>query len=113
MTLVRAVLSNMVVFWFSLCKFPKFIINKIRIMIMAFIWSGEVKQLKYHRVRWEAISRPVGNGGRGLKDMNLFSLALREKSLWWVITGKGLWSKVIKGKYISRSTTIHWVRNSF
>ena len=82
LTLAQDVLSNMVVFWFSLCKVPKFIIKKIGIMIMAFIWFGEVKQSKYHLVRWEAISRLVGNGGWGMKDMYLFYFDLRAKSLW-------------------------------
>ena len=35
--LARSVLTNMAMYWFSLCEVPKSIINKIRMMIMAFI----------------------------------------------------------------------------
>ena len=50
-------------------------------------------------------------GGWGLKNMHLFSLDLREKSLWLVIIGDNLWSKVIEEKYIHRTTTFQWVRS--
>ena len=80
-------------------------------MIMAFIWSGEVKQSKYHLARWEVIFRPEGNGLWGLKNLHHFFLALREKSLWLFIARDGMWSKVIKGKYFPRSSTIQWIRN--
>ena len=111
LTLVRVVLSNMVVYGFSLCNVPKTIINKIRMMIMAFIWSGEVKQFKYHLVCWEVISHPMEKVGWILKNMHLFSWDLREKILWLVIIGDNLWSKVIEEKYIHRTTTFQWVRS--
>ena len=108
LTLDHSMLTNMAIYWLALCKVPKTIINKIRMMTMAFIWSGEVKQSKFHLVRWENIACPMEMGGWGLKNMQHFSLALRAKILWLVLCGNNLWSQTIKVKYLQYLSTVQW-----
>ena len=109
LTLAHFALVNMAVYWFSLSKVPKSIINQIQKKIMVFIWFGDNVQSKYHLVRWENIAGPVEKGGWGLKNMHLFSMALRAKSLWLVFFGGSLWSLVLKEKYFRKISTIQWV----
>ena len=99
----------MAVYWFSLCKVPKSIINKIRMKILAFLWSGDPVQSKFHLVQWEEISRPVDYGGWGMKNLHLFSVYLRAKILWMVLTRGRLWSQFMKDKYFRRISMIQWV----
>ena len=67
-------------------------------------------QSKFHLVCWEDLARPVEKGGWGLKNMHLFSLAPRAKSLWMVFSSSSLWSQVIKEKYVRKISLIQWVR---
>ena len=98
MILEKSVLVRLVVYWFSLSKITRLIINETRKKIMDFIWSGNQEMSKFHLVKWDVITRPIVKGGCGLKNMFKFSLALRDRSLWLEITRGSVWTSVIQMK---------------
>jgi hypothetical protein len=50
--LVKAVLEGLAVFWMSLEVIPKSILNKLRRLSFAFLWSGQKDKFKFHLCRW-------------------------------------------------------------
>lgn len=109
--LAKSVLQNLAVFWISLCKIPKTILTTIRRKISNFIWSGLDKR-KIHLCNWQKIASPKALGGWSLKNIFVFALALRAKSLWRVISVDCIWRSIIKDKYFKGKSTLQWLRSS-
>ena len=101
LTLAKAVLESIPVYWLSLFKVPGTILSGIRKKIFSFIWLGNNIDKKLHLARWEILSKPKAMGGWGLKNLSLFSKALRMKSFWRGLTANTLWCKVLSDKYIN------------
>jgi len=55
------------------------------------------------------LSRPKILWGWGLKNIFWFRKALAAKKLWGVLINDGLWSLVIKGKYLKNKLLIDWI----
>ena len=56
-------------------------------------------------IAWDKISRPKSFGGLGLKKTEAVNLAFQTKLAWKIVgDNKGLWTEIIKQKYL-RSTT--------
>jgi hypothetical protein len=99
-TLVNYVLSNILVYWFSLVVVPSSIIKTIRSKIFQFLWSGAVNQKsKIHLTSWESISKPKVLGGWGIKNIKWFNIALVLKTIWIGLSGNGLWGEILRAKY--------------
>lgn len=47
--------------------------------------------------------RPKDNGGWGLKDMHIFARALIMKSMWRGLNSCGIWSEILKYKYLNNN----------
>jgi hypothetical protein len=54
-----------------------------------------------HHCNWESLAKPKTQGGWGIRNIFTFNTALAANSLWRVLTTKGIWSMVIKDKYLS------------
>ena len=100
---------SLVVYWLSLARMPSTILNYIRRYIFNFLWGSFLGNHKYHLVYWLTISNPYDLGGWTIKNLDWFSLALRTKSLWLVLNGDGLWSKIIKHKYLKNLPVDVWI----
>ena len=109
--LITAVLQGILVYWFSLFKVLKGIIDKMRKMIFHFLWAGKQKSFKFHLVEWEAISKPQFLGGWGIKNLSFFNLALCAKCISRCLFDNGLWGKVIRVKYLKNIPLSIWLRN--
>ena len=65
-----------------------------------FLWGGVEANDKISCVKWDNICKPKLEGGLGIKDLNLFSLALLGKWRWRLLHDRdSLWAKVLKAKY--------------
>lgn len=104
-TLAKSVLQNLVVYWISLCMVLKPILSGIRRKIINFIWSGTYKR-KLHLINWHTISSPKSYGGWSLKNIFVFVDALKEKSLWRVLSVEFLWRSIIRDKYFRNKSTV-------
>jgi hypothetical protein len=97
------------VYWMALAAIPVSILEKIRKLMLNFLWSGNEGKKHYHICSWEVIVKPNPLGGWGIRNIYLFNNALVENSLWCVLMKHGVWNKVIKEKYIQHSSVVTWI----
>jgi hypothetical protein len=55
--LVKFVLESIHVYWLSLAKIPKSILNRIRRKMFSFLWTRK-KEKGVHLVNWKRIAKP-------------------------------------------------------
>jgi hypothetical protein len=89
---------------------PRSVLSKIRKLIFDFLWNEHQDKHRFHLCSWEVISRPKRNGGWGIRNLNLFNLALISVTLWCILTQKSLWHSVIRDKYLHSSSLSNWLR---
>lgn len=65
-----------------------------------------------HLTKWERIYLPKSMGGRGIKNIHWFSIALRLKCFWSGSFGTRLCSEVLKSKYLKNLSVVEWIRLS-
>jgi hypothetical protein len=109
-TLVKAVLESISVYWLSLAKIPKSVLNRIRQRMFSFLWTGKKDKEGMHLVSWKRLSKPKKNGGWGIKNIFTFGKALAARSLWRCLMMPGLWHEVIIKKYLQKKTVEEWFR---
>ncbi|KAK4381486.1 hypothetical protein Sango_2963300 [Sesamum angolense] len=63
---------------------PKGIIKEMIKRLRTFLWKGNSAN-GYSKVAWEAVCRPIEEGGLGIKDILALNRALMCKHLWAVI----------------------------
>jgi ribonuclease HI len=109
-TLVKVVLESIPVYWLSLAKIPKSILNTIRKRMFSFLWTGKKTKEGIHLTRWNTIAKPKKLGGWGIKNIFTFGKALAAKSLWRCLMVHGLWHEVILKKYLRKKSVVAWFR---
>ena len=108
--LVKSILMSLAVYWLSLARMPGTILNYIRRYIFNFLWGCSQGKHKYPLVDWFTISKPYALEGWNIKNPEWFSLALHTKSFWLVLNGVGLWSQIIKHKYLKNLPVDVWLK---
>lgn len=98
-TLVKYVLSNLVVYYFSVFLAPVSVIKALEKIMRNFIWdSGGAK--KIHLVNWEELCKPIKLGGLGIKSLGMMNKALLAKWVWrFGEESQCLWPRIIRDKY--------------
>jgi hypothetical protein len=112
-TLVKVVLESIPVYWLSLAKIPKSLLNKIRRRMFSFLWTGKKVKEGMHLVSWKKIAKPKKVGGWGIKNIFSFGKALAAKSLWRCLMVPGLWHEVIHKKYLKKKIVVEWFREGW
>jgi hypothetical protein len=102
MILVKTILERISVYWLSLAKITKCVLNSIRRRIYSFLWSGKKEKEVIHLSNWKKIAKPKKAGGWGIKNIFMFGQALVEIFLWIFLMMSGLWHEVIMKKYLKR-----------
>ena len=110
LVLIRAVLTNLPVYWFSLSPIPVSILKKMRQLIFAFLWGSSKNKFRFHLVDWQNLAMPSVYAGWGIKNIHWFSISLRLRILWWALKGTGIWNQVISTKYLKHQTLVAWLR---
>ncbi|KAK4380772.1 hypothetical protein Sango_3031800 [Sesamum angolense] len=82
--LIKSVLISFEVYWAAAFILPKGIINEMIKRLRTFLWKG-TSSSGYPKVAWEAVCRPIEEGGLGIKDILALNRALMSKHLWAVI----------------------------
>jgi hypothetical protein len=108
--LVKFVLESIYVYWLSMEKIPKSVLNSIRKRIFSFLWSGKKFIEGMHLASWKKLAKPKKSDGWGLKNIFSFGKALATKSLWQCIMMPGVWHKVMIKKYIKNKSVEEWFR---
>lgn len=67
---------------------------------MRFLWDSEKDKKKIHWVSWKKLTGSKGQGGRCLKDLEVFNQAMLAKQAWrFIHEPEKLWVKVLKTVY--------------
>jgi hypothetical protein len=110
--LVKAMLESLSVFWMSMEVIPRTILNKIRKLSFAFLWSGHKEKFQFHLCRWDLLARPKICGGWGLINLPTFNSALLANTFWRALTHGNIWNIILLGKYLGNSSIFAWLRKS-
>lgn len=111
LTLAQSVIQGIPIYWFDLQKLPVTIIQVIRSRLFNFIWSGKPSSRKWHMCSWQSLSWPKALGGWGLRNLEWFNEAMLTRSIWRAFTDEGLWSRVIRVKYLKTYNSLQWLIN--
>ncbi|KAL4187953.1 hypothetical protein AMTRI_Chr09g21440 [Amborella trichopoda] len=69
-TLLKATLSNLVVYYFSLIKTTMLVISKLKKLISNLFRSVIPEKRKFNLVKWSEVCLPKQDGGLGLRHCN-------------------------------------------
>lgn len=98
--LIKIVLSSLLVHLLSVLPVPKQIFDKINSLFSTFFWGSLEGRPKRKWVSWEAVCKPVDEGGVGLRNIVDVYSSLQFKFAWRFISEDTLWSRFFKGKYV-------------
>ena len=110
MILVNVVLETIFVYWLSMKKIPKSVLNSIGKRMFSFLWSGNFFIEGMHLASWKNLEKAKKTGGWGLKNMYSFGKALAAKIIWRCLMLSGLWHEVMIKKYIKKKIVEEWFR---
>lgn len=79
---------------------PMEIIHKIDAILARFLWYVKELSCKIHLARLSLLAKVVDQGRWGILDALSFNRALICKSLWRGLSCRGIWSQIIRGKYL-------------
>ncbi|GKE19722.1 RNA-directed DNA polymerase, eukaryota, reverse transcriptase zinc-binding domain protein [Tanacetum coccineum] len=92
LTLIKAVMSNLPTYYFSIYKAPNLVINRLEQIRRKFFRHGGVEEKKVSWVAWSKVVAPVKLGGLGIGSLKAFNLSLLSKWLWrWHTDKEALW----------------------
>jgi hypothetical protein len=87
--LIKSVLSALPIFQFSSLLSPQNVKYAISRLLRHFLWEGgKTNKNKFHLINWDIIKQPKENGGLSIKDLVLTNLAMGEKILWNLASGR-------------------------
>lgn len=99
LTLIKATLSNVFVYYMSFFKVPRKIQQDLDKCQRDFLWLGAFDKKDY-LVKWEDVYRLKVFGGLGIRHLNKKNIALLRKWLWRFSNGESsLWHSIIHKKY--------------
>lgn len=89
--LINSVLSSMQIYWASVFIIPKSIIGQINRLLRNFLWNGGTP-----KVSWAKVCTPKNQGGLGIRNLDLWNVALMSTHLFHIVSNKNnLWVKWI------------------
>ncbi|XP_038704713.1 uncharacterized protein LOC120000656 [Tripterygium wilfordii] len=107
LTLVKAALSNLPIYYMSLFKMPVSVARKLESLQRNFLWGDSDVKKKLHRVNWKQVIQPKNAGGLGIGDITLKNKALLFKWAWRFLKNEGaFWRSIISGKYTRRTQSL-------
>ncbi|GJV51016.1 putative reverse transcriptase domain-containing protein [Tanacetum coccineum] len=97
--LIASVLGSMQVYWGSVFLLPKIVIKDIESCFKKFLWNSGDSCKGKAKIAWLDVCKPKDQGGLGFKSLDLWNIASRKESLWWI--GDHIRHKIGDGKSIS------------
>ncbi|GKC79241.1 reverse transcriptase domain, reverse transcriptase zinc-binding domain protein [Tanacetum coccineum] len=96
LTLLKSVLGNLCVFFFSTFKAPTTIIKKLESTRRNFIWGGNLDEKKMAWIAWDKVIAHLNQGGLGIGSLKISNQEILAK-WWWpfLLDDKALWIKII------------------
>lgn len=113
-TLLKAVLNNLPVYYFSIFKVPAGVLKKLERIRRRFLWNGGGQNNGIHWVAWEKVICDKRNGGLGVGSLRSLNIGLMLK-WWWRLKSKpeALWCRVISSIHnLERKPTSYLAKKS-
>lgn len=99
-TLIKAALANLPIYFISIFKCPVEVIKCMEKLQKDFLWHGNEKKMTFHSIKWTQVCKSEEYGGSGIRSLKEMNLAPDGKWLWRIGDGsKGQWKHVIFSKY--------------
>ncbi|GJU43814.1 RNA-directed DNA polymerase, eukaryota, reverse transcriptase zinc-binding domain protein [Tanacetum coccineum] len=97
LTLIKAVLGSLGIYYMSIFKCPELVINALESMRATFFWGGSGDNRKMAWIKWDNILASLDKGGLEIGSLKAFNLALLQKWCCRLVhSPKALWVRVIK-----------------
>lgn len=97
--LINSVLQSIPIYTASASYLPAIIIGTINKICANFFWSGN-EGPKRHWVSWSNITRPIEEGGLGIKSLHYIQVTMVAKQLWRILNDNSLWSQYVTSRYV-------------
>lgn len=99
-TLLKASLSNLPLYFMSLFHIPQGVVNKITKIQRDFLWSSSAEKKGLPLVKWDILHLPKSHGGLNISNLQVRNQGLLFKWLWrFFIEKSALWRQIINVKY--------------
>lgn len=103
--LIQSVTTAIPLYWLSHNHIPGKVTKEISRMNAAFLWSGHHAQRGLHPLAWGTVTRPLPEGGLGVRDIEVQSKALLSNLVWRFFTQpNSFWGTLLAQKYLRFST---------
>ncbi|GJS24096.1 hypothetical protein Tco_0452728 [Tanacetum coccineum] len=96
LTLIKAVLGSLGVYYFSIFKAPKCILTKLECIRRKFFWGGSLDSNKIPWIAWDKVIAPFDKGGLNIGSLKVSNQGMLAK-WWWRFKTENvsLWHNVI------------------
>ncbi|KAJ4763154.1 RNA-directed DNA polymerase (reverse transcriptase)-related family protein [Rhynchospora pubera] len=105
LVLVNSCLTSLPVFFMSVFRLPKWVIQSLDSIRRTFLWQGSSNSSrKLVTVSWKKVCSPKKLGGLGVLDLDSFNLAHLAKWLWkWSISTVSNWKSLVRTLQMSHA----------
>ena len=99
-TLIKASLSNLPIYYMSLYPIPKGVIDKMVSIQRRFLWGGCTDKRALALVKWAVVQLPKDKGGLNISNLLFRNLGLLYKWVWrYFREPTSLWRQIVQAKY--------------
>eukprot|EP00253_Pinus_taeda_P035656 PITA_35656 len=111
LVLTKAILQAIPQYMLSILPAPKGVLDQIRCIQRAFLWSGANEKKKWSLVAWKKLCRPKNRGGLNLVDPHTTNRICGAKIWWkWISNTNLPWANHWKEKYRPTSSNLELIR---
>ncbi|XP_026419794.1 uncharacterized protein LOC113315728 [Papaver somniferum] len=99
LTLVKSILSSILIYNMSVYKWPSSVVKICERLIRNLLWTVDPYERKCVTLKWEKTCSPMEEGGIGLRRLEVVNKSLLMKMLWKIQTSDAEWERFMRAKF--------------